>query len=166
MAVIFSLFILFLFGIQIYFIGQHTHPPDGRELVIASVYDGINVDDNHGCFFLLRAGASMNISARNYTFFVAEKGKSWVKLDLDYRYYDRNQTPYGGDQNRTYSSTFPEEDPYWQVMEYIGFDMPTEDMGIEIVDRNIYEVMIKNQRGQVTYIDSFIYTCQGNVTYM
>lgn len=141
----------------------NDHPPYRAELLIVTVKDSNNADDTHGCFFLLRAEQGVDIGPKEYSFFVAEKGNLWVELDLDYRYYDRNQTPYGGDQNYTYPPPFTEEEPYWTEMEYIGFDMPTEDMDISIVDGNTYEVMIRNTKGEVVFRDDFVYTCQGEL---
>jgi len=164
-AIIVSLVIVYSFSVLIDTISPH-HPIDERGWVNAKVEDGPNVDDTHGCFFLLRAGRFMNIKAQDYTFFVGEEGKPLVELDWDYRYHDGNGTPHGGDRNYTYPPTFTDEDPYWQESEYIGFDMPTKDMGIEIVDGEVYVVLIKYPPGAPAFQDTFVYTCQGNVTYM
>ena len=133
----------------------------GKEFEIDIIVDGTNIDDTYGCFFLLRAGAGVDIDPSRYAFYVSEKGYSPHKLDLEVRTNDNLGNPTGGDRNGTYDWTVDGE--LWSGGEYLGFDMPTEDMGIDIVDGNIYEVMIKNPKGVVIFRGSFVYTCQSDL---
>ncbi len=142
-------------------------PIIGPEIYIIKVEDGNNINDTHGCFFLLLSGSGVDIDPKEHSFFVAEGGLSFSQLDFGFRYYneDEDQTPYGGDRNASgcpICENFDENN--WQEGEYIGFDMPTRDMGIDIVDGNIYDVMIKDPGGNVIYRDSFVYTCQRNAS--
>ena len=132
------------------------------EIMHFSVEDGNNGDREHGCFFLIRAGRGVDIDPYTHSFFVAEKGYSPKKLDLNLRQYE-DSPPYGpdlgsGDMNGTYDWT--EYGKWWNNGEYIGFDMPMENMGIDIADGNVYEVMIKNPHGEVIFKDTFIYSQQ------
>jgi len=136
---------------------REPHRPFFNPMVV----DGTNIDDTYGCFFLLRAGAGVDIDPSRYAFYVSEKGYSPHKLDLEVRTNDNLGNPTGGDRNGTYDWTVDGE--LWSGGEYLGFDMPTEDMGIDIVDGNIYEVMIKNPKGVVIFRGSFVYTCQSDL---
>ena len=124
-----------------------------------NIDDGNNIDATRGCFFLIHAEEGVNIDPNEYSFFVAEYGYSPKKLDMNIRAY-MDAAPYGpdpssGDLNRTYDWTLDGE--LWSEREYIGFDMPKDNMGIRIRDGVIYEVNLKNPKGTVVYRDTFIY---------
>ena len=133
-------------------------------LLNSDVVDGYNINESTGCFFILKAQGNTNIDPERLSFHVAEKGYPIIKLDFDQRTYDSYGNPSGGDRNRTYNWTVDGE--LWSEGEYIGFDMPTKDMNIEIVDGNTYEVIIKNPKGELVFKGLFVYTRQGNVDYM
>jgi len=135
-------------------------PITGPEIYAINVEDGNNINDTLGCFFLLRSGQGIDIDPKEHSFFVAEEGLSFSQLDFTPRYYneDKDRTPYGGDRNASGCPICENYDENnWQDGEYIGFDMPTEDMDIEIVDGNIYEVLIKKSRGDVVFKDTFTF---------
>jgi len=143
---------------------MNDHPPDRRGLGFPHVADGSNVDDKYGCFFLIRAGKASDIDPNEYSFFVAEKGFPLQKLNFELRTYDRHGNPSSGDRNGTYDWTVKGD--RWSDGEYIGFDMPTEDMDIEIGEGKVYEILIKNPRAEVIFKGTFVYTNQGNKGYM
>ena len=66
-----------------------------KEKMEIDVLDGYNIDDEHGCFFILLACKRVHIDPRDYTFWVSEKGDSAKQLSFDFRYYgqDGNSTP-------------------------------------------------------------------------
>ena len=140
-----------------------SHPNNSTwNPVRIDVEDGMNADDTYGCFFLLRAGRGVDIDPNEYSFFVAEKGFPPKKLDFELRTYDGDGNPTGGDRTAPGCPTHENfNESSWSEGEYIGFDMPTRNMGIKIVDGNVYEVMIKDPRGNVIFRDFFVYTCQG-----
>ena len=139
-----------------------------------SIQDGDN-DPGHpddvGCFFLIRAEKGVDINPKKYSFWVSEEGFSPKKLNFEFRDYDWGIEPRveGGDRNATYRyDNRVEEGRYedmpveadserWTDGEYIGFDMPSDSMGIDIVSGNKYEVMIKDPNNEIIYWDVFIY---------
>ena len=127
------------------------------EMIVGDVYDGTNKDSEHGCFFLIRAGAGTNINPTRYGFYVREKGMPLNKLDQGIRTYSNDimRTPRGGDRNGTYDYTA--DGDLWNQGEYIGFDMPKNEMDIEIVDGGVYEVMIKGPQGDSVFQKTFVY---------
>jgi len=135
---------------------------EGVSIMHFTVSDGNNKDETHGCFFLIRAGKGVDIDPLRHAFFVAEKGYSPQKLDNDDREY-KDSHPYGpdpasGDLNTTYDWT--SDGDLWSDMEYIGFDMPKESMNIDPRDGTIYEVLIKDPKGEVIFRDTFVYSEQ------
>jgi len=136
-----------------------------------SVEDGPNENDEVGCFFLIRAEKGVDLDPSEYTFWVAEDGRSPQKLNFQFRDYsqDAMKVPEGGDRNATYrydssikSGRWPdmpaEEDrERWNDGEYLGFDMPTEELGINIINGNVYEVLIKDPNRDIVYRDTFVY---------
>ena len=139
------------------------------------VEDAPNKNDTVGCFFLIRAAEGVDLNPMRYTFYVAQEGFSPKKLNLSFRDYSPNGTPVGGDRNATYRYDYKVLDGRWPDMateedrerwndgESIGFDMPTEDMGIDVVDGNVYEVLIKNRENDILYRGTFVYKgpCRG-----
>ena len=131
---------------------------EGVSIMHFSLEDGQNSDTTQGVFFLIRAGKGVDLDPMRQSFFVAEKGNSPKKLDMNWRDYEQDK-PTGGDLSAKYD--WKDEGDLWSEGEYIGFEMPNQDnMAIEIVDGNIYEVMIKNPRGEVIFRDTFIYSTQ------
>ena len=133
---------------------------EGVSIMHFTVEDGTNKDDTHGCFFLIRAGKGVDLDPMRQSFFVAEKGYSPKKLDNADREYKLSD-PYGpdpdsGDLNTTYDWT--SDGDLWSDQEYIGFDMPKESMDIDPTDGAIYEVLIKNPKGEVIFKDTFVYS--------
>ena len=130
------------------------------ELFVGTVEDGTNTDAEHGCFFLIRAGPGINIDPGRYRFYVAEDSMPLKRLDFEVRSYtnDNMRKPLGGDRNGTYDHTL--EGDLWNEGEYIGFDMPTQDMDIDIVDGGVYEVTIRNPQQSVVFQKSFVYQTQ------
>jgi len=129
------------------------------EYLVATLDDGVNEDPFHGCFFTIRAGMGTNIDPGRYSFYVAENGHSPNKLDFAIREY-RDYAPYdpepdSGDRNRSYDHRIYGD--MWSDGEYIGFDMPMEDLNIDINDGGQYEVLIKNSEGSVVLQDIFVY---------
>jgi len=136
-----------------------------REFV---VQDGENINSTRGCFFIIKPVKGPAVDPRWCAFYWCEKGHSPHTLDFEVREYDDNGKPSGGDLNASYNYTEDGND-LWDIGEYIGFDMPNEDAGINIIDGNIYEVAIKNFEndeplGVTILFDRFVYTCQGNVS--
>ena len=127
------------------------------ELIVGSVDDGTNRDSDHGCFFLIRAGSGTNINPARYGFYVGEKGMPLKKLDQDIRTYSNDimNVPRGGDRNGTYD--YSADGDLWNAGEYIGFDMPKKEMGIEIANGGVYEVMIRNPQGDSVFQRTFVY---------
>jgi len=152
---VFSLLMLIL----LVYLMPFTHYHDDQLLLCSEVVDGHNINESVGCFFTLKAHENTQIDPERLSFYVAEKEHSPIKLDLGIRTYDGNGNPSGGDRNGTYDWTA--DNQLWTEGEYIGFDMPTIDMNISIVDGNIYEVIIKNLGNKVIFRDKFVYTCQG-----
>jgi len=131
-------------------------------LMAFDVGDGNNIDDTHGCFFIILASLDVDIDPYDYSFYVSEKGDSPKKLDTTFREY-LDSPPYGpdpnsGDLNKTQDWT--EDGDLWSDGEYIGFDMPKESMNIDPKDGAIYEVLIKNPNGEVIFRDTFVYSEQ------
>ena len=129
------------------------------EYIVATLDDGVNEDPFHGCFFTIRAGMGTDIDPSRYSFYVAENGHSPKKLDFAIREY-RDYEPYdpepdSGDRNRSYDHRMYGD--MWSDGEYIGFDMPMEDMNIDINDGSQYEVLIMNSEGSVVLQDVFVY---------
>ena len=136
-----------------------------------TVKDGPNEDEYVGCFFLIRAVKNINIDPSKYTFWVSEKGYSPKRLDFSFRDYtqDENMTPLGGDRNASYryddagkSGRWPEmpaEDSSerWTDGEYLGFDMPRHDLGIYMVNGDLFEVFIKSPTNKIIFRDTFLY---------
>ena len=131
---------------------------EGVTIMHFNLDDGPNTDDTHGCFFLIRAGKGVDLDPSRHSFFVNEKGYSPKKLDFSERQYIGGQ-PAGGDRNVTFDWTVGGD--LWSDQEYLGFDMPMEDMGINIAEGKVYEVMIKNPQGEVIFKDTFVYSTQG-----
>ncbi len=130
---------------------------EGVSIMHFTVEDGHNTDKTHGCFFIIRAGKGVDIDPARHSFYVAEKGYAPKKLDFSERQNIGGQ-PAGGDRNVTFDWTV--DGDLWSDREYLGFDMPMEDMGINIANGNVYEVMIKNQKGEIIFKDSFAYSAQ------
>ena len=127
------------------------------EIMHFTVEDGNHKSTTQGCFFLIRAGKGVDIDPYDYSFYVSERGHSPKKLDMNFRDY-MDSPPYGpdpnsGDLNKTYD--WRQDGELWSENEYIGFDIPTEDMGIGYTDGAVYEVMIKNPRGEIIFKDTF-----------
>ncbi|MDP6155412.1 MAG: hypothetical protein QF682_04640 [Candidatus Thermoplasmatota archaeon] len=136
------------------------------------VGDGANRDAYRGCFFTIRAKQNVNIDPSKYFFYVTEQGHIPKALEFGFRdCQDQGEddlTPVGGDRNKSYRY----DDKNWKVEnmnveatgqmwsdgEYIGFDMPKKDMGIDIEEGKRYEVMIKDPSNIVVYQGAFVYT--------
>ena len=136
---------------------------EGVDIMYFEVNDGTNIDEERGCFFLIRAGKGVDIDPSRYSFYVTEKGFSPHLLDFTKREYN-DADPYGprldsGDLNGSYN--WKEEGDLLSDGECIGFDMPMPDMNIDIKSGNMYEVMIKNPKGERIYSDTFVYKAQG-----
>lgn len=130
------------------------------------VKDGVNMDEEHGCFFTIRAKRSVDIDPTKYSFYVSEEGGAPKKLDFAFRDY-QDQTPAGGDRNKSYRF----DDKNWKIEdmnseaayallsdgEYIGFDMPKANMRMDIEEGNVYEVLIKDPGMTVVYEGAFVY---------
>jgi len=141
---------------------QDDHYDEGVSIMHFTLEDGNNRDGERGCFFLIRAGRGVDIDPKRHAFFVAEKGYSPKKLDMNFREY-RDSAPYGpepesGDLNSSYDWTYDSD--LWNDGEYIGFDMPMDNMGIDPADGYVYEVLIKNPYGEVIFKDTFVYSQQ------
>ena len=154
------------YAFLIYYLYIRIPPVSEPDIMYFSVGDGMNYDDEHGCFFVIRAGKGVDINPYEYSIFVAEEGYSFKQLDFNFRYYweDENRTPFGGDRNASGCPTcenFTREP--WSDGEYIGFDMPMEGMDIDIINGAFYEVMIKDPNGEIVYKDSFVYTKQERI---
>ena len=132
------------------------------DIMYFTLEDGQNMDEERGCFFVIRAGKGVNIDPSRYSFYVSEVGYSPQNLDFDLREYNDydpyDPKPNSGDRNASYN--YKIEGNMWSDGEYIGFDMPMEDMNIDI-KTGIYEVMIKNPKDELIYSDTFAYTRQG-----
>jgi len=118
---------------------------------------GTHIDKNRGCFFIIRAGKNVNIDPSEYSFFVCEIGYTPQRLDFSLREYDKT-APFGpipssGDRNGTYDYT--KDGNLWSEGEYIGFDMPMEDMDVRYKFGNLYNVSIKDPKGVCIYKDWF-----------
>ena len=136
---------------------------EGVEIMYFTVEDGTNINSERGCFFLIKAGKGVDLDPSRYSFYVTEKGFSPHSLDFNKRLYN-DADPYGprldsGDLNGSYN--WKEEGDLLSDGEYIGFDMPMPDMNIDIQEGNLYEVMIKNPKGERVYSDTFVYKQQG-----
>ena len=137
---------------------------EGVDIMYFTLEDGQNQGEERGCFFVLRAGKGVSIDPSRYTFSVGEKGYSPQELDFGLRVYN-DADPYGplfssGDRNSSYN--YKGEGDLWSDGEYLGFDMPMKNnpsrpMNIDITSGNIYEVMIKNSKGEMIYSDTFVY---------
>ena len=147
--------------------GTNAFGPDDTDEGVVIIYftldDGMNMDEERGCFFLIRAGKGVDIDPSRYSFYVSEVGYSPKKLDFALREYN-DYDPYdpklnSGDRNASYN--YEIEGKLWSDGEYLGFDMPMRDMNIDIQNGNIYEVMIKNPKNEVIYSDTFVYSRQG-----
>ena len=135
---------------------------EGVDIMYFSLEDGVNKDEKSGCFFLILAGKGVNLDPSRYQFFVSEKGGSPHLLDFNEREY-KDEDPHvpisnTGDLNKTYDWT--ELGDLWSDGERLGFDMPMEDMNIDIVPGNEYEVMIKNPKGEKIFNKAFVYSEQ------
>ena len=138
--------------------------------------DGVNKDEEHGCFFTIRAKQSVDIDPSKYFFYVTETGQSPKALDFGFRDYEDQGgdelTPVGGDRNKSYrydDKNWKTEGmnreatgQMWSDGEYIGFDMPMSSMGMDIVQGREYEVMIKDPNMQVVFEGDFIYQEQAS----
>lgn len=132
--------------------------------------DGPNIDDEHGCFFILRAKHEVNISNPTmYSFYVSEFYRPYedkrihgitFRLNFSERYYV-NGVPMGGDRNASYD--WWTNGSSWTDDECIGFDMPKKEMNINIENGNWYEVIIKNAMDEIIYCDYFEYRDDGIV---
>ncbi len=127
------------------------------------VKDGNNTDAEHGCFFELTAVRYNDFDPRGYSFYVGNNNNNNTLpkiLDFSTRTYSDNGTPMGGDKNSTISNyTDYTNDEYQRCGkgEVIAFDMPKKDMGIDVVDGNIYEILIKDPENFIIYRDTFVY---------
>ncbi len=135
-----------------------AEPYEEKETLHFTVEDGNHKDATHGCFFLIRAGKGVNIDPYEYSFYLSEKGHTPKKLDMRFREYE-DTPPYGpdpnsGDLNKSYE--WRQDGELWTEGEYVGFDMPTEDMGVK-VHMGVYEVTIKNPRGEIIFKDTFLF---------
>ena len=111
-----------------------------------------------GSFFIIRAGKGVNIDLYEYSFHVGEKGQPPIKLDTYFREY-MDTPPYGpdpnsGDLNKSYD--WKQDGELWSEGEYICFDVPKESSGIVFEVSTLYEVTIKNSRGDIVFRDTFI----------
>ena len=141
---------------------------EGVDIMYFEVDDGTNLDNTHGCFFILRGGKGVDIDPSKYSFYISEVGYSPQKLNFALREY-KEDDPYdpkyeSGDRNGTYD--YRTEGDMWSDGEYIGFDMPMtknneRPMSINIKSGNVYEVMIKNPKNEKVYADTFVYSIQG-----
>ena len=120
-----------------------------------TVEDGTSISSTHGCFPLICAGKNVDIDPTKYHFYIAQKGHTPQELDFEIRTHESDGTPSGGDRNSTYDYTL--EGEKWSEGEYIGFDMPKKQMGINVVSGNIYEVSIHNKEGEMIYRGTFVY---------
>ena len=148
-----------LAGVLYMWVMSLVDPEEDPEFIVATLDDGVNGDTRHGCFFTIRAGMRTNIDPTRYSFSVAEAGYSPQKLNFAIREY-RDYAPYdpepdSGDRNKSYD--YGMNGDMWGDGEYIGFDMPMEDMNIKINDGGQYEVLIRNSRGTVIYQNTFVY---------
>ena len=124
-----------------------------------TIEDGHNTNDSRGCFFIIMVmSRGEDIDSFEHSFFVSEKGYAPKELDFSERQYIEGQ-PVGGDRNATFEWT--QTDDIQSYQEYVGFDMPMEDMGINITDGNVYEVLIINPESVVIFKDTFVYSKQG-----
>ena len=144
---------------------------DGPPLHAFSIEDGPNESDTVGCFFLIRADSRVEINPRTHTFWVNEEGRSPRRLDFSFRDYsqDSMKRPEGGDRNASYrydemmkAGRWPdmpteEQNARWNDGEYLGFDMPADSSGINIVNGNKYEVIIKNAQDNMILQKTFVY---------
>ena len=156
---------------------EYVYYDYGEEVQIMAfeTRDGVNKDAEHGCFFTIRAANAVDIDPSNYFFYVSEQGEPPQSLDFSFRDYedlgDGNLTPVGGDRNKSYR--FDDKNwktegmkveatgQMWSDGEYIGFDMPMTNMGIDIQEGAIYEVWIKDPNMQVVFEGDFVYQEQG-----
>jgi len=160
----FSFFIIYIFFIPDF---SHNHNEE-YSIITFEVKDGVNKDAEQGCFFTIRAVKAVDIDPTIYHFYVAEQGKSPKALNFDFRDYEdlgeNDLTPVGGDRNKSCRIDGKMENmnaeaagSMWSDGEYIGFDMPMASMGIDIVEGNVYDVMIKDPNMEVVYEGDFIY---------
>jgi len=171
MVYIVSIPVVFV-GVQYLDINPILPPPDEHICIMRfSVEGSPNESDTVGCFFRIRAEMSVDIDPRNHTFWISEEGDMPVVLNFSFRDYstDTLKIAEGGDRNATYRyddsftsgrwADLPAEEDRerWTDGEYIGFDMPTEDMGIDIVSGNNYEVLIKNPENDIICRETFKY---------
>ena len=148
-----------LAGVLYMWVMSLSNTQEEIEMVVATVEDGVNTDHRHGCFFTIRAGMGTNIDPGRYSFSVAEMGYSPKKLDFAIREY-RDYTPYdpesdSGDRNKSYD--YGMDGDMWSDGEYIGFDMPMEDMNIDIQEGYQYEVMVRNSKSAAVFRGTFVY---------
>jgi hypothetical protein len=141
------------------------------EVMAFEVWDGVNKDSEQGCFFAIRAVKSVDIDPTKYFFYVAENGLMPKALDFDFRDYQNlgedELNPVGGDRNKSYryddknwkieGMKVEQTGSKWSDGEYIGFDMPTASMGIDIVEGKTYEIMIKSPDIEIIYTGTFVY---------
>lgn len=143
----------------------------------ASPEDGMNKDETMGCFFTLRlvfCGPSEAADPHEYSYWVGVKDEedSFVELNSDFRSYDSAGNPVGGDRNSSFrydgkapgEDTGPEADTeLWEKGEYIAFDMPKAGSGLDILDGNLYTVMItfKDMKEAKLNLVDFVYRNNG-----
>jgi len=162
-GIVVVLFLSVLMGVLYMWAPTPIVSDEGISVMHFTVEDGHYQGPTQGCFFLIRAGHGVDIDPYRFTFYVCEKGSSPKKLDTNFREYMVNPPyrpdPNSGDLNRTYDWT--QDGELWSKDEYIGFDMPMEDMGIDITDGNVYEVTIKDPKGEVIFKDTFVFVIPG-----
>ena len=158
---ILSMFLMYMW------VPEHDHIDEGVDIMYFTLDDGQNLDEERGCFFVIRAGKGVDIDPSRYSFYVSQKGYRPQKLDFALREYN-DTDPYGpvltsGDRNGIYNYTLKGD--LWSDGELIGFDMPMQNnpgrpMDVTI-QTGIYEVMIMNDKGEHVFSDTFSYTRQG-----
>ena len=160
-----------LAGVLYMWVSSLARIEEGPDIVAFSLQDGPNESDTVGCFFLVRAEKGIDLNPGKHSFWVTEEGYSPRRLDFSFRDHsqDSMRTPEGGDRNATYRydervkegrwPEMPSEDrnERWTDGEYLGFDMPCDDMGIDVLTGNKYEVMIKNSNNNILWRDTFVY---------
>jgi len=122
------------------------------------VCSGVYIDADRGCFFLIRAGKNVSIDPSECSFYVSELGGIPWKLDFTPREYNVSN-PFGpilssGDRNTTYC--YQDEGYLWSEGEFIGFDMPMDDIDIFLAMGDFYEVYIYDNEDKLIYKGVFM----------
>lgn len=115
------------------------------EILHIKIIDGNNTNSEEGCFFVLLAEKGVDIDPSKYSFYVSKLQYSPNKLDLN-EYRNNTVTNYTADGNNI-----------WNEGEIIGFNMPKEDIDIEINDGMQYDVLIKNSKSENVFRNDFKY---------